>query len=132
MIRPLRATHRTAVTALAAIVPALLILVLLQRPAQAPSRGMGAPSPSIRVVEQVGRKRLLEIRLPADRPEVLAYWAPVGSVTIDARAVLIGRPDRALTLLTMPDNLQPGQILLYSPALNKVLAEHPLGAGASP
>jgi hypothetical protein len=129
VIRPLRSAHRLLVTLLAVAVPAMLIIVLMHR--QLPAANMresGPALPSIRIATQAGGKRILDIGLPADTPEVLAYWVAPGHATVDASAVLLGRLDRERSSLELPMGFQDGQIALYSLPLNRILAQQTLHA----
>jgi hypothetical protein len=131
MIRPLRHAHRTLLTLLAATVPATLVTILLHRP---PAASIGQSSPastfSIDVQPEPGGRRVT-ITAPANRPEVLVYWAPSEVSVIDRQAVLIGRLDGAITQLAIPDDLRTGQLLLFSPPLSRIVARQALPAGAT-
>ena len=133
MIRPLRRTHRGVVTLLAATVPAALVVILLQRPPAAALAQPPEASPfSISAPADIDGHRQVVITAAADRPEVLVYWATSESSAIDAQAMLIGRLDSATTRLSIPDDLRGGQVLLFSPPLNRIVATLTLPSGTVP
>ncbi len=131
MIRPLRQMHRLALPVLLAVLLPVVTLVLHGRPADARA-GSAPATASIRLLQGGGSHRQIEVRLPADLPEVLAYWVPDGEASVDAKAVLIGRPIGPNSVLDLPDSLHVGQLLLYSLPQKQVIVRQSLADGVSP
>lgn len=121
VIRPLRRLHRVAFTLLVVVLPALLVAVLVARPARTPAPAPADPAWSIRI--EPGH---VVIDRPATTPEVLAYLESDVSVTAPGPGSrFLGALAGSRTTLAMPADAK-GQVLLYSPALQRALARQAL------
>lgn len=129
MIRPLRKIHRLGIPVLlAAVLPALLLTIRQRLPA--PATAVYPATASIQALPAAGSTgQRIEIRLPADLPEVLAYWQPPGSEDLDARSILIGRPSGPISALDIPASMQGGQVLLYCLPTRRIILRQPLTGG---
>jgi hypothetical protein len=121
MIRPLRRVHRAAFTLLVVILPIALGAVLLERPGAVGS----APPADTAWSIHIDRPHVV-VERPASTPDVLAY------LEADAAASAPGPHSRFLGALTgprttfeIPTDAQ-GQVLLYSPALQRSPARRAL------
>jgi hypothetical protein len=121
MIRPLRRIHRFIFTLLFILLPLLLGAALLARPAVIATSQPADKVWSIRI-----EGPHLVVERPASTPEVLAY------LEADAAATLPGPGSHFLGALTGPRTTfdmpadAMGQVLLYSPALQRTLARQSL------
>jgi hypothetical protein len=133
MIRPLRSLHRSAVTALLALLPATLVVILAQRPPAAAMTSSTAPDAlSVTVRQESDGHRWLRILAPADLPEVLVYRAAAGAANVDDHARLIGRVEGPITRVDIADDLPGGKLLLFSPPLQRTLLQRPLPSRNAP
>jgi hypothetical protein len=134
VIRVLRAAHRYLTTALAVAVPPALIVVLAQRtPAADVHPPATEPGAFSAVVETAADgSRAVQLRGPsAALPETLAYWSRSEAASMGRDAMLLGALHGSATVLALPPGSRGGEILVYSPPLQRVLAHLPI-EGAAP
>jgi hypothetical protein len=121
VIRPLRRVHRVVFTVLVVVLPVLLGAALLARPRNATPLHETDSAWSIRV-----ERPDLIVDRPASTPEVLAYVDADPSATGPGPASrLLGALAGSRTTFVLPDHAR-GQVLLYSPALQRTLARQAL------
>ncbi len=139
MIQPLRAIHRRAFVSLAIMLPAILLVGLVERRPRPPDSTSAAPMPAsaylVRKSDTLWRKHKIQSKFYRDpnsqqiyvllapeqdlgEPDLMLYWAsnePHGNTLPAAQARLLGAfvPDKAF-VLPQDDVARTHYLVLYS------------------